>query len=59
MNIAMRMTLNGLIQALRLDAQRLADAVEFGQLLDGELQPGLRRPTTRTIRSDDDERRGE
>ena len=59
MNIAMRMTLAGLIQALRLDAQCLADAVEFGAALDTEPQLGLRRPTTRTMRNDDDERRRE
>jgi hypothetical protein len=56
-NIAMKVTLNGLIHALRLDAQRLADAVEFGPAEASRTSPEPLKPPTRTMRSDDDERR--
>ena len=58
MNISMKITLDGLIQALRLDVQRLADAAEFGPRASSEPRLEPRRPT-RTMRSDDDDRRRE
>jgi len=58
-NISMKITLDGLIQALRIDAQRLADAVEFGPRNSSGSRLEPLRSTTRTMRSDDDERRRE
>ncbi|WP_106775663.1 hypothetical protein [Kumtagia ephedrae] len=62
MNLAMRLTLDGLIRALRLQAQRLAEDVEFpdAATLGGGVSAGDRPERSRaaTRGNDDDIRRG-
>ncbi len=63
MNLAMRLTFDGLVRALRMRAQRLADDIEFpgatkrreGNMAEAR---GSRLPATRTGGGDDDGGRG-
>jgi hypothetical protein len=63
MNLAMRLTFDGLVRALRMRAQRLADDIEFSgatEAAEGNMAKarGNGLPATRTGGGDDDGGRG-